>query len=118
MLFSDPRPTGQVILFGAMLASLILGILLGTYKGKLSETTKLTRLGFLLVLALAVGSTVYIWMFLFPLSIYGYSIFRYFSPLEVLSQYLQGIAPLLIITIVSSLICGAVSMICPNTKQE
>ncbi|MHA2058379.1 MAG: hypothetical protein ACW979_12190 [Candidatus Thorarchaeota archaeon] len=90
MLFSDPRPTGQVILFGAMLASLILGILLGTYKGKLSETTKLTRLGFLLVLALAVGSTVYIWMFLFPLSIYGYSIFRYFSPLEVLSQYLQN----------------------------
>jgi hypothetical protein len=105
MLFSDPTPVGPAILAGALLTSLLLGVLLGTYKGHLSDTT---RLGILLVLAFAVGFTIYIWIFLLPVSLAGY----------VDPFWFQNVVPLLTFVIISSLICGGVSMICPNTKQE
>ena len=118
MQFFEGEPVGIAILAGALFTSVLLGALLSSFRGRLSERTRQTRIGFLLVLSFAVGFTIYVWTFLLPLSILGNSIFRYFSPPEVFSQYFQGIAPLLAIVTISSLICGGVSMICPNKREE
>ncbi|MHA1965756.1 MAG: hypothetical protein ACW97G_14345 [Candidatus Thorarchaeota archaeon] len=48
------------ILIGAVATSIILGLLLRLYKGKISESSRLFQLGLLIVLSIAVGFTTFI----------------------------------------------------------
>ena len=54
-----------LITIGAIAVSVILGLVLRSYTGRVSESSILARLSLLIVLAIAVGTTVFIW-FIMP----------------------------------------------------
>jgi len=68
MQFFDPSFPILAILLGSVVASLLLALPLYRYKGKISESSILLRLGLLILLAFGVGTTAFV-LFVDPIYI-------------------------------------------------